>query len=81
MISSTFYATILFCSLTAPVCDVDHAVFIEQSKPVFHSMDACYKSAQVRTQEIADDPPEMLDENSYYKFHIDCEETVKGDNI
>jgi hypothetical protein len=41
------YALIIVCNHGVAQCDVDHAIWVEQSKPEFSTMDSCFDSAEM----------------------------------
>ena len=67
-----FYALLIICQAVAPVCDLDHAVYAEQSPPIFASEDRCVMGALAHLREM---PLPRLEADTEYQIEIECEMT------
>lgn len=55
------YALIIVCAVAEPQCDVEHAVWAEQSDVMFDDMDECFASVRLHLQVSWDDIAELKD--------------------
>lgn len=65
-----FYALIVICTLTEPVCDAEHAVYADQSAPLFETEGECIAGARAH---IVHTPLPMLKADTQYQIEITCE--------
>jgi hypothetical protein len=67
-----FYALLIICPAVAPACDLDRAVYAEQSPPIFASEDQCVMGALAHLREIS---LPQLKADTEYQIEIECEMT------
>lgn len=67
------YATIIVCLASMSPCDIDHvenAMYVEQSPPIFDSMDQCFAAVGVR---LHSHPVPNLVAGQDYQFEVNCD--------
>lgn len=67
-----FYALICICLLTEPVCDAEHAIWAEQSSPIFDDEDECQQAALIH---VAHSKIDKLEEDTQYQIDVECTAT------
>jgi hypothetical protein len=68
-----FYALLIVCLASAPECDLDNAVWAQQSPPIFESNDGCVRGAMSHLHEV---PIPQLKENTEYQIDVECTKAV-----
>jgi hypothetical protein len=68
------YALVCVCMIAEPICDAEHAIWAEQSDPIFDTEQECQSAALLRVAH-ADIP--KLQENTQYQIEVTC--TPVGD--
>jgi hypothetical protein len=74
-----FYATLIVCKAVTSdwdakqECDLDHAVYAEQSPPIFDSEEECMDGVIERLYNY---PIDGLDPDTQYDISIECEKTL-----
>jgi hypothetical protein len=63
------YALICVCMIAEPICDAEHAIWAEQSDPIFSSEDECQHTAVLR---VAHARIPKLEENTRYQIEVTC---------
>lgn len=61
-----FYAIVMVCQLTLPVCTADNSILVEHSDAVFKTYDGCMVAAKEHLNTLTLEPGE-------YRYHIDCQ--------
>jgi hypothetical protein len=70
------YALIIVCNQgVVPQCDVDHAIWADQSNPAFTTMDNCFDGAEERIVDVWKKIP-VSGELSDYIIQLVCTETL-----
>lgn len=67
------YSTIIVCLASMSPCDIDHvenAVHVEQSQPIFESMDQCFAAVQAR---LHNHPIPNVVEGTDYQLEVNCD--------
>ena len=65
-----YYALLIICLASELTCEVDNAIYAEQSPPMFNSKVECHTGALIHLHEIS---PPQLKENQKYQIEIECE--------
>jgi hypothetical protein len=70
------YAFVTVCALAEPICDAEHAIWAEQSDPIFSTEDECKRAALMRAVHAS---IPKLEENTQYQIEVTC--TPVGDPV
>lgn len=67
-----WYGTLIICSIKTTVCDIDHAVYVGQSDPMYQTKQECIDAALRITLYDGTEFP-YLEAGKQYQFIIECE--------
>jgi hypothetical protein len=67
-----FFAVLIVCAMTEPVCDIDHAVWADRSPAIFADEADCRRAAMLRLMEIVPLIPGYK-RNKLYNMAVRCE--------
>lgn len=67
-----FYALIVICLVGVSECDIDHAIYAEQSPPLFSSIEECVEAARAHVIAKYHDIPALRGADRFV-LDISCE--------
>lgn len=67
------YALIMICLAAEPVCDLDHAIWAEQSPPLYDSQAECEAASIHYLTTVS--PPQLV-EGAEYQIEVQCEAAI-----
>ena len=72
-----FYALIVICAIGEPACDVEHALYAEQSPPLFSSPQECFDATVRHLHDMPLSDLRMKEGESYH-LEVTCERATDG---